>query len=140
MTVSRLSVLLPPRPPTRMDLFAVVLALIILVTDSPLSQNPDSGIAWPVAAVTFVLGVLIAGPGARSPLGRSFAQWSNDIGYAGRLLVFGGGMVVIAIAFSMLPIPEQVLSGFFVGILSSVVVIVPVNYLHAKTVGRPNTA
>ena len=49
-------------------------------------------------------------------------------------------MVVIAIAFSMLPIPEQVLSGFFVGILSSVVVIVPVNYLHAKTVGRPNTA
>ena len=140
MNVSRLSVLLPPRPPSRVDLFAVVLALVVLTTNYPPNRNPGSGIAWLVAVATLVLGVLIAGPGARSSLGRSVAQWSNDIGYAGRLLVVGGAMAVVVIVFSTFPIPEQVVNGFFVGILSSVVVTVSVNYLHAKTVGRSNAA
>ena len=139
MDVSRLSVLLPPRPPSRVDLFAVVLAFIVLTTDYLPNQDPGSGIAWPVAVATFVLGVLIAGPGARSPLGRSLAQWLEDIGYAGRLLVVGGAMIIVATVFSIFPIPEQVINGFFIGTLSSVVVTVSVNYLHAKTIGRSNT-
>ncbi|GAA0472391.1 hypothetical protein GCM10008985_31500 [Halococcus dombrowskii] len=83
--------------------------------------------------------MLIAGPGARSPLGRSLAQWLEDIGYAGRLLVMGGAMIIVATVFSIFPIPEQVINGFFIGTLSSVVVTVSVNYLHAKTIGRSNT-
>lgn len=140
MNVSKLSVLLPPRPPSRVDLLTVVLALGILATDSPLSQNPDSGIAWSVAVATFVLVVLIAGPGARTSLGRSVAQWFNDIGYVGRLLVVGCAMAVVAIASSAFPMPEQVINGLFIGILSSIIATVSVNYLHAKTVGRSNPA
>jgi hypothetical protein len=140
MNISKLSVLLPPQPPSGIDLFVGVVSLIALMTDYFLEQNSGPGVALPVAVATFVLGVLTAGPGARSSLGHSLAQWLNDIGYAGRFLVFGSGIVVILIVFSTLPIPNRVVSGLSVGILSSVVVTVSVNYLHAKTVGRSNAA
>ena len=140
MNVSRLSVLLPPRPPTRMDLFSVALGLYILATEFPLNQSSGAGIMWPIAVVMFVLVVLTSGPAARSSLGQSFTQWFQDIGYGGRLLVVVSAMAMMAIVLLTLPVPGQAVDGFFIGLISSVVVVVSANYLHAKTVGRPKAA
>jgi hypothetical protein len=121
------STLLPERSPSRLDLFVVAIAVFELVLNFYVEP---SGWVWPLVVAGFVSCVLIAGPLAKTSVGRRLEEWFRAIGIGGRatlIVLFAVGWYLIA---STLDIPVEPVASVANGIFLWIVVFVPLQIVY----------
>ena len=116
-----LSALVPDHTPSRVDLFMMVIAAFELYLNFYIDS---SGREWPWVVVGFVSCVLIAGPIAKSSIGRLLEKWFREIGIGGRALLivlFAIGWYLVVSTFNIpvdpvtspLSVPDPDLMSYF---------------------------
>ena len=122
-----LSALLPKHTPSRLDLFVVVIAAFELVLNFYIEP---SGWEWLWVVAGFVSCVLIAGPIAKSSVGRLLEKWFREIGIGGRALL----IVLLAIGWylvaSLFNIPANSVTSVANGVFLWILLFVPVQLVY----------
>ena len=122
-----LSALLPDHTPSRVDLFIMVLAAFELYLNF---YTESSGREWQWVVAGFISCVLIAGPIAKTSVGRLLGEWFREIGIAGRALLivlFAIGWYLVASTFY---IPLGTVTSVSNGAFLWVLLFVPVQYIY----------
>ena len=124
-----LSAFVPDYTPSWIDGFMVVIAAFELFTNL---SGESSSWEWPWVVAGFALCLLLAGPIAKSSVGRFVGDWFQEIGIAGRILV----IVLFAIGwyglFSMFSIPSGPVINGANGVFLWVLVFVPFQFIYVN--------
>lgn len=122
---------LPDRTPTWSDVVTVVSAVVLLYATR--SAEP-SGWVWPWVAAGVVLVVITVGPIANTSVGRSFGDWSQNIGVGGRLVVMIVLLIMLFAVERMVAIPSRIGLSVARGGLIAIVVLLSASVLRFREV------
>ncbi|MXV61537.1 hypothetical protein GS429_05545 [Natronorubrum sp. JWXQ-INN-674] len=100
----------PNRPPTKSDLVGAVCGVLLVALNASTVDD------WRWVAVGVVIGALVMGPLAQSPIGRQIDSMARDLGIGGRILVIAiGGAAVVAFVF-LPPISGEIAVDTMIGV------------------------
>lgn len=124
-----LSALLPDHTPSRVDFFIMVIAAFELFLSF---YTESSGWEWPWMVAGFISCVLIAGPIAKTSVGRLLGEWFREIGIGGRALL----IVLFAIGWFLVDstfyIPVEVVTSVSNGAFLWVLLFVPIQFIYTS--------
>ena len=119
----------PNRPPTKSDLVSAVCGVLLAAFNAPTVRD------WRWVAVGVVVGAIVLGPLARSPLGQRIGSVVRDLGIEGRLLVIAIGFVAVLALLFLPPIPAEIGVDVMVGVMILIPVYVFAHLLVARDIG-----
>ncbi|OIB55568.1 hypothetical protein [Natrialba sp. SSL1] len=116
MNSTVLRAVFPDRPPTKTDVVAGGLAggLALLHGTWP---APGNGLRWEWIALGFVLGAIVLGPVAQSPVGKRIGTMARDLSIAARLVVIAI-VITVTLVLATVVFPDVVFRNVSIGILA----------------------
>ncbi|WP_440766428.1 hypothetical protein [Natronorubrum sp. DTA7] len=119
----------PNRPPTKSDLVGAVCGVLLAALNASTVHD------WRWVAVGVVIGAIVLGPLAQSPIGRRIESATRDLGPDGRILVIAIGIVAVLVFLFLPPIPGEIAVDGIVGVMITVPLYVLGHVLVARDLG-----
>ncbi|WP_121744185.1 hypothetical protein [Natronorubrum halophilum] len=119
----------PNRPPTKGDLVSAVCGILLVALNASTVHD------WRWVAVGVVVGAIVLGPLAQSPVGRRVEVSFRDLGIDGRILVLVVGIVAVLALLFLSPIPIEIAVDVLVGVMILVPFYVLAHLLVARDIG-----
>lgn len=119
----------PDRPPTKVDLVSAVCGVLLVALNASTVHD------WHWVAVGAVVGAIMLGPLAQSPIGRRIGSATRDLGLDGRILVIAIGIVAVLVLLVLPPIPGEIAVDGMVGVMITVPLYVLGHVLVARDLG-----
>ena len=124
-----LSAFVPDYTPTWIDGFVAIIAAFELFTNL---SGESSGWEWPWVAAGFALCLFLAGPIAKSSVGRFAGDWFREVGISGRVIVIVLFAIGLYSLFSLFSIPSGPVTNGANGIFLWVLVFVPFQFIYVN--------
>ncbi|WP_245724305.1 hypothetical protein [Natronorubrum texcoconense] len=90
---------------------------------------------WRWVAVGVVVGAIVLGPLAQSPIGRRIGSATRNLGPDGRILVIAIGIVAVLALLFLPPVPAEIAVDGMIGVMITVPLYVLAHLLVARDLG-----
>ncbi|WP_440772431.1 hypothetical protein [Natronorubrum sp. DTA28] len=119
----------PDRSPTKVDLVSAVCGVLLVALNASTVRD------WRWVAVGIVVGAIVLGPLAQSPIGRRIGSATRNLGINGRFLVIAIGIVAVLALLFLPPVPTEIAVDGLVGVMITVPLYVLGHLLVARDLG-----